>query len=114
MHIAMAARAYRASADNRPAREQEAELFGRVTFALRAAQGAGPVQRVRAVADNRLLWTTVMDLLRDPSNQLPTPLRAGLVSIGHTVQREMDGDEPDLGFLVAINEQIAAGLAGRA
>ena len=114
MQMSMATRAYRASADNRPVREQEAEVFGRVTFALRAAQGSGSVQRVRAVADNRLLWSTVMDLLRDPANQLPTPLRAGLISIGHTVQREMDSDEPDLGFLVSINEQIAAGLGGAA
>ena len=111
MHVSStAARAYQASAGNRSPREQEAELFQRVNYAMRSAQAAGPIQRVRALADNRLLWNTVIDLVRDPQNKLPTPLRAGLISIGHTVQREMDRDDPDMTFLLGINEQIAAGL----
>jgi hypothetical protein len=32
--------------------------------------------------------------------------------VGIAVEREMDGDEPDFGFLIAVNEAIAAGLGG--
>ena len=54
---------------------------------------------------------TVTDLMRDPLNALPQDLRASIVSVGLAVQREMDRDEPDFDFLIAINENIAAGLA---
>jgi flagellar biosynthesis regulator FlaF len=67
---------------------------------------------VRAVADNRRLWLAVESALSDPSNQLPQQMRAGLVSLGRAVQREMDQGEPDIAFLIEINEQVAQGLAG--
>ena len=51
---------------------------------------AGPIPRVRALADNRRLWLTVADLMRDPENALPLELRASIVSVGLAVQREMD------------------------
>ncbi|MBV8914280.1 MAG: hypothetical protein JOZ05_14715 [Acetobacteraceae bacterium] len=111
---AHAQRAYGAAASCRNLREQEADVFRRVNGALRAARSAGPIQRVRALADNRRLWSAVSDLLRDPANALPRELRAALVSVGITVQRELDGDKPDLEFLIAVNEHIAAGLGGTA
>jgi flagellar biosynthesis regulator FlaF len=107
-----AQRAYGAAAGYRSLREQEADVFRRVNGALRAAREAGPVQRVRALADNRRLWLTLSDVLRDPANALPRELRASLVSVGITVQREMDEDKPDLEFLITVNENIAAGLGG--
>jgi flagellar biosynthesis regulator FlaF len=107
-------RGYEMSSGLRTLREQEADVFRRVNGALRASEGAGPVQRVRALADNRRLWQAVSDLLRDPANGLPRELRAGLVSIGIAVQREMDRDAPDLNFLVGVNEDIAAGLGAAA
>jgi flagellar biosynthesis regulator FlaF len=70
------------------------------------------VARARALADNRRLWLTVTDLMRDPSCTLAMPLRGAIISVSLTVQREMDREVPDFGFLVAINENIAAGLAG--
>jgi flagellar protein FlaF len=66
---------------------------------------------VQAIADNRRLWATVSDLMRDPANALPTELRASIVSVGIAVQREMTRDNPDLDFLISINDNIAAGLA---
>ncbi len=109
-----ARRGYEASSGLRSLREQEADVFRRVNGALRASEGAGPVQRVRALADNRRLWQAVSDLMRDPANGLSRELRAGLVSIGLAVQREMDRDTPDVDFLIGINENIAAGLGAAA
>lgn len=88
-------------------------MFRHATAALMGAKEAGAIQKVRALADNRRLWMTVSDLLRDPSNALPEPLRASILSVGLAVQREMDQDAPDFNFLISINENIAAGLAGQ-
>jgi flagellar protein FlaF len=109
-----ATQAYAAAATHRSPREQEADVFRRANGALMTARNADPLQRVRAIADNRRLWLTVSDLMRDPSNALPVELRASVVSVGIAVQREMDRDSPDFDFLIAVNENIAAGLAGQA
>jgi flagellar biosynthesis regulator FlaF len=105
--------AYRAASRLRSQREQEADVFRRATAALKAARSSGPLQRVRALADNRRLWITVSDLMCDPANALPERLRASILSVGLTVGREMDRDTPDFEFLISINEQITAGLAGQ-
>lgn len=108
-----AARAYEAASERRTTREQEADVFRRATAALKAARDGGPLMRVRALADNRRLWLTVGDLMRDPSNGLPLELRASIISVGLSVEREMDGEHPDLDFLIDVNENLAAGLTGR-
>ncbi len=64
-------------------------MFRQATGALRAARGARPAAG-RALADNRRLWLTVTDLMRDPANALPAELRASIVSVGRAVQREME------------------------
>ena len=56
----------------------------------------------------------VADLMRDPLNPLAQDLRASILSVGLTVQREMENESPDFGFLIEINENIAAGLSGQA
>ncbi len=109
--MTQAARAYESAATHRSQRTQEADVFRRATGALKAARELGSIQRVRAIADNRRLWVTVTDLMRDPLNALPAELRASIVSLGMTVQREMDRDMPDFDFLISINETIAAGLS---
>jgi flagellar biosynthesis regulator FlaF len=106
-------RAYQTSSAHRSPREQEAEVFQWVNGGLRATRDQGPIARVRALADNRRLWTTIIDLVRDPANSLPAELRASIVSVGLTVQREMDRERPDFDFLISINETIAAGLSGQ-
>jgi flagellar biosynthesis regulator FlaF len=111
-NLNLASRAYAAATVNRTARQQEADIFRLITARLQAARQGAAIQRVRALADNRRLWTTVSDLLRDGNNPLPPATRAGLVSIGLTVQREMDADEPNFDFLITINKHIAEGLSG--
>jgi flagellar biosynthesis activator protein FlaF len=108
-----AARAYGTAGSHRSLREQEADVFHRAIGALKAARDAGSVARVQAIADNRRLWTTVNDLMRDPLNALPQNLRASIVSIGIAVQREMENPAPDFEFLIGINENFAAGLSGQ-
>jgi flagellar biosynthesis regulator FlaF len=92
-------------------RDQEAQIFRQVAATLASAQGAGPIKQARALADNRRLWMTLSDLMRDPGDVLPEPLRATILSVGLAVQREMDVASPDVGFLVSINESVATGLA---
>jgi len=103
-------RAYEAAATHRSLRVQEADVFRRATGALRAARDSDAILRAQAIADNRRLWLTVNDLMRDPLNPLPQELRASIVGVGLAVQREMDGPKPDFDFLIGINENIAAGL----
>jgi flagellar biosynthesis activator protein FlaF len=106
-----AAHAYQTAAGHRSLREQEADVFRRASGALKAAREGGTANQVQAIADNRRLWVTVSDLMRDPANSLPTDLRASIVSVGIAVQREMTRDNPDLDFLISINDNFAAGLA---
>lgn len=108
-----AIQAYKTASQYRSQRDREADVFRQATAALRGAKGAGQIQQIRALADNRRLWMTVTDLLRDPTNALPEVLRIGIISVGMSVQREMDQETPDFDFLVEINEQITAGLAGQ-
>ena len=70
-----------------------------------------PIERTRALADNRRLWLTVMGVVQDAGNGLPDPVRALIMSVGHTVQREMDAASPDFDFLISVNDNIAAGLS---
>ena len=106
-----AVRAYGAATTQRSQREQEADVFLRVIGALKAAQNADAIARAKSLADNRRLWLTVNDIVRDPANQLPEDLRASILSVGLAVQREMESDAPDIQFLISVNENIAAGLA---
>ena len=110
MNHAHAHAAYAMSVSRRGPRAQEADLFRRITGALRASQSLGPIGKTRALADNRRLWIAVCDLMRDPSNQLPDALRARIVSIGKAVLRESDSARPDIAFLINVNEQIADAL----
>jgi flagellar biosynthesis regulator FlaF len=112
MMMNQATLAYRAAASHRSQREQEADVFRRAIGALKAARNGNALQRVRALADNRRLWMTVHDLMSDPGNNLSPELRAAIISVGLAVQREMDRDSPNFGFLIAINENFAAGLSG--
>ncbi|MBP0445505.1 hypothetical protein J8J14_12030 [Roseomonas sp. SSH11] len=112
------AHAYRAARAAMPPRVQEADVFRRVNGALRAALvtnggrgGEAGLRAVRALADNRRLWLAVEGVLLDPTNALPPPLRASIISVGRSVLREMEKPEPDLDFLIEVNESMAAGLS---
>jgi flagellar biosynthesis regulator FlaF len=105
--------AYKTAARYRSQRDQEADVFRHAIAGLKGAKEAGRIQKARALADNRRLWMMVSDLLRDPANALPETLRVSILSVGLTVQREMDEETPDFDFLIVINENIAAGLSGK-
>ncbi len=107
----MAMKAYATAAAARDPGAQEAEVFHQVTALLRQASRGDARARRRALLDNRLLWSTVIDLLHDTDNALPPQLRAAIISVGLAVQRENARDEPDFRFLIDVNENIAAGLA---
>lgn len=111
--MSRATNAYQQSAARRSVREQEADTFRYAIGSLRAAQQADDLQRTRAIADNRRLWLAVHDLVSDPTNALPDGLRASIISVGRTVRREMERDNPDFDFLISINEHFAAGLSGQ-
>ena len=106
-----AARAYQTGATHRSQREQEADVFRHTNGALKSARDASPIQRVRALADNRRLWLAVADLMQSPENRMPLELRASIVSVGLTVQREMDQEQPNFGLLIEINQTFAEGLS---
>jgi flagellar protein FlaF len=107
-----AVRAYATAAEHRSVREQEAEIFRLANATLRRARESDRrVARVRALADNDRLWMMVIGLVSDPANALPEELRASIISVGLAVQREMQRESPNFDFLIAVNENIAAGLA---
>jgi len=91
-------------------KQMEAEVFTRATRSIRAAESGGPLDRARAVADNRRLWETVHGLVLDPSNALTAELRGRIASVALAVIRECEVKEPDLGFVAEVNDQFAAGL----
>jgi flagellar biosynthesis activator protein FlaF len=109
-----AARAYAAASSRRSFREQEAEVFRRANHALRRSRTSGGTARARALAELVQLWNAVMDLLGDPENALPFELRAAIISVGMAVRREAQSEDPDFDFMIAINENIAAGLSATA
>jgi flagellar biosynthesis regulator FlaF len=107
-----ARQAYEAAVRFRSQRDQEADVFRHATLALKAARDAGALARIRALADNRRLWITVGDVVRDSENALPEDTKAGIVSMALTVHRELDQESPDFDFLIGINENMTAALSG--
>lgn len=111
--MAAGLRAYGAITAGRSRGEHEADVFRRANGALRAARHGGRMDQVRALSDNRRLWSAVLTLVYDPASKLPVGLRGAIASIGLAVQREVDCESPNFEFLIAVNENIAAGLAGQ-
>jgi len=97
-------------------RARERAAMDRVIGMLRAAQEKGPLsrERVEALFYLRKLWTIFLDDLKDPDNELPAQLRAGLISIGIWMMKEIDrvhsGSTDDLTPMIEINEIICDGL----
>ena len=110
-HHGRAARAYASATAARSWRSQEADIFRQVNYRLTAARAGTPMDRTRALADTARLWNAMTAYLQDPLNALPIGTRTGLLSIGHTVERCLADASPDFDFLIAVNENIAAGLA---
>lgn len=110
MNMMHAQRAYKMTRQAMDPREQEADVVRRVTWALKEALDQEGIARARAIADNRRLWITLEASVRHPANQLPRDTKLAMLNVGRAVLREMEGNRPDLGFLIEVNEQLAAGL----
>jgi flagellar biosynthesis activator protein FlaF len=97
-------------------RARERAAMDRVIGMLRAAQEKGPQSRelVDALFYLRRLWMIFIDDLNDPSNELPAQLRAGIISIGVWMMKEIDrvrgGVTNDLTPMIEINVLIRNGL----
>jgi flagellar protein FlaF len=97
-------------------RARERQAMDRVIAMLRASQEKGPLsrERVEALFYLRPLWTIFLDDLKDPNNELPEQLRAGIISIGIWMMKEIDRargrQTDDLTPLIEINEIIRDGL----
>ena len=110
MSFLQARRAYQLTRRAMDPREQEADVFRRVTGALRSALQEEGIARARAIADNRRLWIALEAAVRHPANQLPQETKRSMLLVGRTVLQEMQSEAPDLSFLIEVNEQLAAGL----
>jgi flagellar protein FlaF len=97
-------------------RARERAAMDRVIGMLRAAEEKGPLSRERidALFYLRRLWTIFLDDLNDPNNELPNQLRAGIISIGVWMMKEIDRVRSratdDLAPMIEINEIIRDGL----
>ncbi len=65
--------------------------------------------------ENEQIWQSFMSDVAEPDNTLPGPLKAGILSLGHWVERHtqmvMRGAAP-IAPLVDVNKNIIAGLGG--
>jgi flagellar biosynthesis activator protein FlaF len=111
MNVLLARRAYQATRQAMNPREQEADVFRRVTGALKAGLEHEGIARARAIADNRRLWIALEASVRHPANQLPQQTKLAMLGLGRAVLKEMENAKPDLAFLIEMNEQLAAGLS---
>ena len=97
-------------------RARERDAMDRVIAMLRAAQEKGPQsrERVDALYYLRRLWMIFINDLQDPNNELPDQLKAGIISIGMWMNKEIDrvrgGQTNDLTPMIEINQVIRDGL----
>lgn len=110
MNMMHARKAYMQTRQAMAPREQEADVFRRVTGALKVALEQEGIVRARAIADNRRLWIALEASIRHPANQLPQQTKVTMLNVGRAVLREMESTQPDLGFLIEVNEQVTEGL----
>ena len=72
-----------------------------------------------ALLNNRKLWTIFMTSATNPENPLPVNVRQNVVNLGlfvlkQTVATLANPKPENLGALININRELAAGLLGRA
>lgn len=111
--------ARQAYAPARPAvqtpRAIEAQLLTSITARL-MQKAASHSHYVRAVHENRTLWTTLAIDVADAENRLPRTLRAQIFYLAEFTQvhsQKFLKGEADLGPLVEVNTAIIRGLNSR-
>jgi flagellar biosynthesis regulator FlaF len=92
----------------------EAQVFRRVLYQLEQAAPGSELEQIKALADVRVLWLTVLGLVTDPDSHLALPLQKGLEQLAYAVIAELDLPvaEQDRAWLVQVTSQIAEGLEG--
>jgi flagellar protein FlaF len=116
----MSLQAYQRAAEQAEGPKQaEYRLFGLVTRALMDAAQADVTNlrvRMKALHWNRRLWTTLATDCANPSNSLPVPLKANIISLSiwvdkHTsqVMQKQAAIQP----LIDVNRIIMQGLSGQ-
>ena len=104
--------AYRRVQETRTPREQEADVFAIAAGRMRLAATDGTdMDRVRARADARRLFSALRLAVMDPANQLPVPLRASIASVCEAALREVEQEKADFEFLAGICDDFRAGLS---
>ena len=111
--------AHQAYAPVRPAiqtpRAIEAHVITDITTRLSRKTADFPTL-VRAVHDNRRMWTTLAVDVADPDNRLPAPLRAQIFYLAEFTEQHSQKflrGEADLAALIDINTAIIRGLNAR-
>ena len=113
-HLAYA----KAGAEVRSPRASEYTAFSRISHALRAAaieRARNYPAFVKALADNRRLWSTLAVDVADDKNGLPQDLRARLFWLAEFTEEETRRilrGSGDVGVLIEINAAVMLGLRG--
>ena len=99
-------------------RQAEYRLFGQVTRALMEASQAERYdfrKRIDALDWNRRLWAVLASDCSSPTNQLPIPVRAQIISLSLWINKHsssvMRGEEP-WEPLIEVNRMMMNGLGG--
>jgi flagellar protein FlaF len=103
-------------------RELEANLLRQAASRLQAVHNNADRRTPEldeALMFNRKLWTILMTSVTSPNNPLPAAIRQNVANLGifvlnQTVTALGDPQPEQLGSLIAINREVAAGLMARA
>lgn len=103
-------------------RELEADLLLSAAARLQAIRDSWDGNQSRldaALQYNRKLWSIFMTSATSPENALPAGVRQNVANLGifvfnHTLTVLANPKPENLGTLININRQLAAGLLGRA
>lgn len=98
------------------AKDRERQVLDRAIELLVEAQttGVDSFKSIEAIHFVHRVWTTFLDDLSNPDNQLPKELRANLISIGMWVLRESEairqGTSNNFDGLIEVSQIIRDGL----
>ena len=98
------------------ARRREREAFDTALVLMLKAEpkGTGSLEAIRALHFLQQLWSILIDDLCNKENDLPATIKAGLISIGLWVGREIDSLRSarvtSFASLIEINQMVRDGL----
>jgi flagellar protein FlaF len=103
-------------------RELEATLLLQAAARLQSVHDSWDKNKAQlddALLYNRKLWSVFLSEVTDAANPMPKEVRQNVANLGlfvmnHTVMVMKDPRPEQLGSLISINREIAAGLLGRA